>query len=632
MNIKNIFRSYTSKSWLIIILVTMISIFVYMFMEWIFLVTKPSFMSSLNRIDQFGIFFKTASLISTFYLVFISFFYLIERKTNGFLKRVIIFLGVFIPGILMASLLLLLIDNFTYTIFNFGIITSTGITRGIYGVFYIFLVIISINETSKLIDLLEKRNHKLKSKYKIFFIILLLILILIFGTTPIINNFLTKNSLESHLSLVKSPHVFLITADGINAENMSVYGYERETTPFLQQLAKESLVAQNAFTNSANTAGSIISILTSKHPIETRVLYPPDILKSADAYQHLPAILKFNGYATNQLSVGHYVDAYQLNMINGFDEVNGRSNQNDVLVKVNKLLPDDIGFFLYDVGNRIVDRIRHIFYLKQMKNPIVYVTNPNNYKDKNKLDSALNFLDESKKPVFTHIHWMGTHGAKFYPRKQIFSEGQDPKLQTDWELDFYDDSILDFDQSMELFYSELEARDLINNSIIIIASDHGQKYVTNKRLPLIIRFPNGENQKRITINSQNLDIAPTIIDYLGLVKPTWMVGSSLLNELLDNRYIYAVGVTKAEQKEEGWIISESAVQPPFYQFGYVSIIYCDTWIKLDLKTFSWNEQKISGYVGNCTGQLKTKNQFFEEIIQFFDTYNYDTTSLINLLE
>jgi arylsulfatase A-like enzyme len=601
-------------------------------MEWIFLVTKPSFMSSLNRIDQFGIFFKTASLVSIFYLLFISLYLFLERYINGFLKKIIIFGEVLIPGLLMASLMLLLIDNFTYTILQFGIITSAGITRGVYGVFFVFLVFISINEVSKLMDLFDKVQNKLYRKQKNLFIILLLIILFIFGTTPIINNLLTKNSLVSNLPLDKSPHIFLITADGINAENMSLYGYERETTPFIDQLAEESLVAENAFTNSANTAGSIISILTGKHPIETKVLYPPDILKSEDAYQHLPAILKLNGYATNQLSVGHYVDAYQLNMINGFDEVNGRSNQNDVLVKVNQFLPDDIGFFLYDVGNRIVDRIRHIFYLKQMKNPIVEVSNPNNYKDNTKLDSALNFLDESTKPVFTHIHWMGTHGAKFNPSKQVFSAGQDPKLQNDWELDFYDDSILDFDQSMKIFYSELDARGLINESIIIIASDHGQKYVTNERLPLIIRFPNGENHKSITSNIQNLDVAPTIIDYLGLIKPTWMVGDSLLDKLPENRYIFAVGVTKAESKDEGWVISESAMQPPFYQFGYVSIIYCDTWYKLNLETFSWNEQKISGHVGNCPDQIKSKYQVLKEIIQFFDTYNYDTTSIINLLE
>jgi len=601
-------------------------------MEWIFLVTKPSFMSSLNRIDQFGIFFKTASLASIFYLLFVSLFLLMEQNIISFMKRIIIFGGVFLPGLLMASLLLLLIDNFTYTILQFGIITSTGLTRGVYGVFYIFLVFISINEVSKLMDLFDKGQKNFNRKRKNFFIIMLLIILFIFGATPIINNLLTKNSLVSNLPLDKSPHIFLITADGINAENMSLYGYERESTPFIDQLAEESLVAENAFTNSANTAGSIISILTGKHPIETKVLYPPDILKSEDAYQHLPAILKLNGYATNQLSVGHYVDAYQLNMINGFDEVNGRSDQNNVLVKVNQLLPDGIGFFLYEVSNRIVDRIRHIFYLKQMKNPIVEVTNPNNYKDITKLDSALKFLDESTKPVFTHIHWMGTHGAKFNPSKQVFSAGQDPAQQERWELDFYDDSILDFDQSMKIFYGELDARGLLNESIIIIASDHGQNYVTNERLPLIIWFPNGENQKRITTNSQNLDIAPTIIDYLGLIKPTWMVGSSLLEKLPDNRYIFAVGVTKAESKDEGWVLTESAMRPPFYQFGYVTIISCDTWYKMDLETFSWNEQKISGYVGSCTDQLATKNQILEKIIQFFDTYNYDTSSIKNLLE
>jgi len=265
-------------------------------------------------------------------------------------------------------------------------------------------------------------------------------------------------------------------------------------------MANESLVAQNAFTNSANTSGSIISIFTGKYPIDTQVLYPPDILKSEDAYQHLPAILKLNGYTTNQLSYGHYVDAYQLNVLNGFDEANGRSYQSSILGKINQYLPDNLSFFLYEISNRIFDRIRHIFFIKQMSNPFKEVSSPDNYQDIDKLDSVINLIENSNKPIFSHIHWMGTHGARFYPSEQVYSADKEPEYQNDWEENFYDDSILDFDRAMEIFYLELENRGLLDKSIIIITSDHGQRFTTDKRLPFIIRFPNSDFQKKIESN------------------------------------------------------------------------------------------------------------------------------------
>ncbi|TLN23658.1 hypothetical protein FDZ74_03560, partial [bacterium] len=54
----------------------------------------------------------------------------------------------------------------------------------------------------------------------------------------------------------RRPNIILFGTDGLNAANMSLYGYERETTPFLDELAKSSLVSLNHFTNSGHSMGS----------------------------------------------------------------------------------------------------------------------------------------------------------------------------------------------------------------------------------------------------------------------------------------------------------------------------------------------------------------------------------------
>lgn len=84
---------------------------------------------------------------------------------------------------------------------------------------------------------------------------------------------------------------------------------------------------------------------------------------------------------------------------------------------------------------------------------------------------------------------MGTHGPRYYPKEQVFSFGINLDTQENYDIDLYDDSILEFDSALSFFYNELEKRELINQSIIIIASDHSKSW-TKTRLPLIFHFPN----------------------------------------------------------------------------------------------------------------------------------------------
>jgi hypothetical protein len=63
------------------------------------------------------------------------------------------------------------------------------------------------------------------------------------------------------------PNVVILSSDGVNAENMSVYGYARETTPFLDSKAAEFAIFEFSFANSYGTYGSMASMLTGMSPI-----------------------------------------------------------------------------------------------------------------------------------------------------------------------------------------------------------------------------------------------------------------------------------------------------------------------------------------------------------------------------
>ncbi|MFN2196888.1 MAG: sulfatase-like hydrolase/transferase, partial [Anaerolineales bacterium] len=400
----------------------------------------------------------------------------------------------------------------------------------------------------------------------------------------------------------RHPNILLIGSDGVNARNMSLYGYQRDTTPNLSKLANESLVAENAFTNSGNTSGSIISIFNSKLPTQTRLIYPPDILRGSDAYQHLPGILRSLGYTNKEISAAHYIDAYTLNVRDGFDEVNERS-VDQAGFQIFTRLPgfQDSGYFLSVLFERISDRLLHIFFIRPMVNPYQEVTtNVFSTNDQNKVRKLLDDFRYGAQPMFVHVHLMGTHGAFFNIDRQVYSAGQ--TQEEPWMTDFYDDSILAFDEFMGVIWSELTKMDMLDNTIIIVYSDHAQDYHTEQSVPLLIRFPHGEYARRVRSNVENLDIAPTILDYLGIPIPDWMAGQSLLDADPDPlRPIFSTGVsgTEAVAEDGFWVTDETRIQPPFYQFAYLRAVVCQEWYLLDLRDYYFNQGEVLGHSAPC---------------------------------
>ena len=64
----------------------------------------------------------------------------------------------------------------------------------------------------------------------------------------------------------RRPNILLVGMDGVNADHLSVYGYDRATSPSLAQLARDALVFTNAYSNAANTGGALTAMLTGRLP------------------------------------------------------------------------------------------------------------------------------------------------------------------------------------------------------------------------------------------------------------------------------------------------------------------------------------------------------------------------------
>src|SRR5262249_35482007 len=132
----------------------------------------------------------------------------------------------------------------------------------------------------------------------------------------------------------------------------------------------------------------------------------------------------------------------------------------------------------------------------------------------------IDVLEHSTRPVFALVHLMGTHGP-YNPRHRRFSRNPaDPNGQ-------YDDAIIDYDRHVERVVRSLDRRGRLADTIVVLMSDHGSVRRTT-RIPFVVMFPDGEHRGRIAENVQLVDLAPTLLDHLGLPVPGWMEGKSLL--------------------------------------------------------------------------------------------------------
>jgi hypothetical protein len=102
--------------WKRLFTITILFAFLYIFMEWLFFVTMPSFMSIMHLQDKVMIFTLSGLIFSLFSLALLLAFILIEfLATIAQATKYTRYLGILIPTIILSSLVLLLIDNFTYS-------------------------------------------------------------------------------------------------------------------------------------------------------------------------------------------------------------------------------------------------------------------------------------------------------------------------------------------------------------------------------------------------------------------------------------------------------------------------------------------------------------------------------------
>jgi arylsulfatase A-like enzyme len=610
-----------SLFWVRLSVLGILSSYFYVTMEWLFFVTKPSFMDAMDGTQKIDILFTTGAILAVLSILAVFIFFgldillpiLFSKSSKFFLYTAAIF-----PALILATLAVLLIDNFTYTVFKFGIVSTRGMFRIVYILILLLMLLYFYRWGLRFIGF----SRKTGGGFKLFYILSSLLLLV--SAVFMFQRFKPFASPNTPLLQGKHdyPNILILGSDGVNATNLSIYGYDRKTTPYLEKLIPTSLVAENAFPNAGNSTGSVTSLLTGKLPTETRVLYTPNTLTGSDAFQHLPGILRNLGYFTAEIGYTKYVDAYEVNMQDGFHLVNQRSLEDSRFFRFGRRHGyGDSFFFLTQIFERISDRLLHISFIQIMENPYDLVTeNEHSFyvDDHKKVSQIIDLFKNTDEPLFIHVHLMGTHGPKFYPAQQVFSIGQEQRDH--WMRDYYDDAILEFDSHVRRIFRRLEAEGKLDNTIVVIYTDHNMKYYTTQRVPLMFRFPKGEHAGRIHNNVQNIDIAPTLLDYLDIPVPDWMNGQSLLPGEPPRDRLIISGLARTT--------NPNSYRPPFYQFATISAVVCDQWYELRTQTSLLLTGSVVGHTSSCTGQDGlSRDAVRKQLLAHLQQTDFDVQSL-----
>jgi arylsulfatase A-like enzyme len=578
---------------------TVLLAFAFAFLEWLFLATKPSFLTTWPVSERIlGLFAAALPWMLGALLLQVAACLLAALLSRLGQARIAAFLPRVVPALVAAAIVLMLVDNFTYTMFSWGIVRTTLLTAPIYWLLVLGVIV------------LQLRRPAAPARWRV----------------PVACALLAASGLALGWSLYaggdagarsaraaqggRLPNIILFASDGVNADFMSAYGYARKTTPNLDRYLDRAMVADNAFTNSAWTTGSLTSMLTGKYPTTTKVLYPPYTLEGRDVYESLPRLLRQLGYRAYQETVRYYADGPDLNFDGAFDEANGRAVDNAPPGRFSIALQRP-AMLLRSSAGRLSERVLHLAFVKPMEDPFAEVAEEDVDTDigpvkKTSDDARMRRISKamiaSNQPFFMHIHLLGTHCCRYHLQERHFSAGEfddaDEKKQAE-----LDDAILASDKRFGRMMDLLERRGLLDNTIVVVTSDHDTHWEVRARVPLIFIFPHGDHHGHVPGNSQLIDVAPTLLDYLGVDAPDWMEGASLLDGgFARTRPIYSIyrmQLSRFRTDADEMVGRVENVGPPTYGLRSAAMVVCQRWYIMQLENSRVASGDMARYVGKC---------------------------------
>jgi len=315
----------------------------------------------------------------------------------------------------------------------------------------------------------------------------------------------------------------LITVDNMRPDHMSLYGYEKDTTPHLERFAREAAVFDSAFSTSAWTAPGMVSIFTG--------YYPPVHAQSG----------RFSFYDSEMTSALRVLSKEGYEIFG--QSIRGPSHENLGFEHALGELEDFIETRLSNAG-------RYFAWAHLRDVHLPYTPSAANAKRFGVTSRASESIEAVRKHKVILRHPDEVQLDFEHAGKVAFDKEDVPEIRA-----LYDGEMAGVDARLGRILDRMRETGLLDRTIVIISADHGEElfehgwvghastgfdgklYDELIRVPLIIRVPDRSLTGRSSALVQGVDIMPTLFDILDIpdanMEPA-MQGRSLLPLIIDS--------------------------------------------------------------------------------------------------
>lgn len=325
--------------------------------------------------------------------------------------------------------------------------------------------------------------------------------------------------------------MILISIDTLRADHLGFWGYERDTSPNLDRLARESWAFKSSTSQAPHTIPSLLQLMTGQFFQHERI---------APESTALAEYLKLHGYRTAAVVDNPIVELQVTDLQRGFDH-----------------------FYANDVLDR--DQAQQHWKTKM---PADVITR-----------QAVRWLDEhaeDERPFFLWLHYFDPHDPYMPPFTADLPFAREV-TDTEWTGDIrntflfqpsrpgssfeekdrqhlvnlYDAEIYYVDQALGDLFAHLEETELFDASLIVVTADHGEAFGERGRfthgksvhqeeihVPLVVKPPFYRDPPReVLAPTQNVDILPTITSLVGIDPPARVDGRDLSTETPERAHV-----------------------------------------------------------------------------------------------
>jgi arylsulfatase A-like enzyme len=292
----------------------------------------------------------------------------------------------------------------------------------------------------------------------------------------------------------RPPNIIVLLLDTLRADHLGVYGYERDTSPNLDEFAKNNIKFNFAITAAPWTPASVASIFTGMY-VSSHGLMPPNSREEARAksaildsrHTTLAEALRDGGYATAAISSNPWINRD----------------------------------FAFDQG------FTSFFYKPRASADEITASG---------LKIAATLAQEDK-PIFLYLHYLDPHDP-YTPPPPFDSKYSGALKEGTYSAEMlsqiarYDGEISYLDAALGKLFGGLRGLGIFDDSVIVIVGDHGEQfeehgftrhgntvYNDEVHVPLLMKLGHTDIPREIDHTVSTVDIYATVLSQAGIQVP-----------------------------------------------------------------------------------------------------------------